>query len=79
MKLKEKTSKGIKSRTNSNKKIRTKIDKTQTEITHLVFAKADVKFKVRKKKRERKKKENLSGIICCFFTCALTIIQFIPT
>jgi hypothetical protein len=66
MKLKEKTSKSIKSRTNSNKKIRTKIDKTQTEITHLVFAKADVKFKVRKKKRERKKKKIYRGLFVAF-------------
>ena len=52
----KKSSKSLKIKTNSNKKIRSKLILIQIDMTHLIFKRVSVKFEVRREKRGRKKK-----------------------
>jgi hypothetical protein len=52
----KKSSKSLKIKTNSNKKMRSKLILIQIDMTHLIFKRVSVKFEVRREKRGRKKK-----------------------
>ena len=51
----KKSSKSLKIKTNSNKKMRSKLILIQIDMTHLIFKMVSVKFEVRREKREKKK------------------------